>query len=407
MIHIVVTARKKSKIRLSNTRSRSQASPSQRYSQKPSCYEYHKIYTAELPPKLESLHSQTKPGVRGFPSVDEAQALLAHTLKKRKVTGPLLDLSAMGGLLGHLPSIELYAVESSAAALKVLQTSGFHYHSAIPGDSLNTVWPKRIPTVALVLAGDRGNAYAQAQITWAHACTPPGGTLYLAGDRQKGFDRYVRFAASLFGTGETIVRDKGMRVAALTRRPGPTPAYPDPEKYEAFGLKVIGLPGVFSASKVDQATTLLLQSLNSLNLADKDVLDLGCGTGVIGAWAASRGANVTMIDQDLSSVKSAEATLIANQLSGKVLHSDIDVALGKETFDLILSNPPFHVGRGVVLDVAKAFITSAAQRLRPNGQLYIVCNDFLPYEPELTKVGTVTTTLCQQGFKVLLASQAK
>ncbi|MFD1730705.1 hypothetical protein ACFSC4_05890 [Deinococcus malanensis] len=39
----------------------------------------------------------TKPGVRGFPEVDGAQALLAQTMRKDKVRGDVLDLTAMGG----------------------------------------------------------------------------------------------------------------------------------------------------------------------------------------------------------------------------------------------------------------------------------------------------------------------
>ena len=61
------------------------------------------------------------------------------------------------------------------------------------------------------------------------------------------------------------------------------------------------------------------------------VLDLGCGAGLIGAWAARRGAVVTLADADLSSVRSAEATLEANELAGEVIHSDVDAALGERT----------------------------------------------------------------------------
>ena len=135
----------------------------------------------------------------------------------------MLDLTALGGLIASLPGVSLRAAEGSAPALAALEAAGINAVAAIPGDQL-----ERAPTVTLILAGDRGNAYAQAQVSWAHACTPPGGTLYLAGDRDKGFDRYVRAAGAAFGSGETIARDGGMRVARLVRRPGPTPPQPPP-----------------------------------------------------------------------------------------------------------------------------------------------------------------------------------
>ncbi|MPY66217.1 class I SAM-dependent methyltransferase [Deinococcus sp. SDU3-2] len=297
-------------------------------------------------------------------------------------------------------------MEGSAPALAALREAGVDSHPAVPGDDLRERWPERPRTVALVLAGDRGNAYALAQVAWAHACTPLGGTLYLAGDRDKGYDRYVRAAGNAFGTGETIARDGGMRVARMVRRPGPTPAYPDLEGYELDGLRVVGLPGVFSAAKPDKATALLLNALDDMGLTGRRVLDLGCGTGLIGAWAARRGAAVTLADGDLQSVRSAEATLAANGLPGEVLHSDVDAGLGERTFDLVLTNPPFHVGRGVVLDVAREFIAAAGRRLTPGGTLFLVANEPLPYEAAMGTLGPVRELRREGGFKVLAVTQA-
>ena len=364
----------------------------------PASSQYFQVVPARIPPWLEGLRAMTKPGVRGAPGLDEGQVLLASTLIKAKVRGELLDLTAMGGLLASLPGVSVRAVDGSAPALAALNVLGLDATAAIPGDAV-----ARAPTVTLILAGDRGSAYASSQVSWAHACTPPGGTLYLAGDRDKGFDRYVRAASAAFGSGETIARDGGMRVARLVRRPGPTPPPPEPERYEADGLKVVVLPGVFSAGGVDKATSILLRELGGLDLSGKSVLDLGCGSGIIGAWAAKRGAVVTLADADLSCVRSAQATLEANGLTGEVIHSDVDAALGERTFDLMLSNPPFHVGRGVVLDVAAEFLACADRRLKPGGAAYIVANDFLPYEPLLRRWATVTELARESGFKVLRA----
>lgn len=366
---------------------------------------YSDVRPALLPQRLEGLRALTKPGVRGFPEVDAAQALLAATMRKDRVKGEVLDLTAMGGLLASLPGVTLRAVEGSAPALAVLREAGLDAVAAVPGDPLLERWPERAKTVALVLAGDRGNAYALSQVAWAHANTPPGGTLYVAGDRDKGFDRYVRAAGAAYGTGETVARDGGMRVAKLVRRPGPTPPMPPAETYEEDGLKVVGLPGVFSAAKPDKATAILLRELGGLDLNGKRVLDLGCGTGLIGAWAAKRGAQVTLVDADLQSVRSSQQTLQANELPGEVLHSDVGAALGERLFDVILTNPPFHVGRGVVLDVAREFIASAKRHLKPGGTLYVVANDPLPYEKPLADVGDVKELVREAGFKVLKVSR--
>ncbi|GGO30775.1 class I SAM-dependent methyltransferase [Deinococcus humi] len=391
-----MTGRKKQKIRIARPPAREEAEAGGNY---------FGIRPAKLGQRLEGLSALTKPGVRGFAGVEAAQELLAQTMRKDRVSGEVLDLTAAGGLLGSLPGVTLRAVEGSAAALAVLEAAGHEPMAAVPGDALQERWPERARTVALTLAGDRGNAYVLAQVAWAHAQTPPGGTLYLAGDRDKGFDRYVRAAGAAFGTGETVARDGGMRVARLVRRPGPTPPVPEAEKYEAFGVQVIGLPGVFSASKSDKATTLLLETLDGLDLAGQRVLDLGCGAGLIGAWAAQRGADVTLVDGDLQSVRSSRQTLEANHLNGEVIHSDVDSALGERTFDFILTNPPFHIGRGVVLDVALEFLATASRRLKVGGTLYLVANEPLPYETALQKIGSTQELARTGGFKVLAATR--
>ncbi len=106
-------------------------------------------------------------------------------------------------------------------------------------------------------------------------------------------------------------------------------------------------------------------------------------------------------------MRSAEQTLSANELTGEVVHSDVDAALGERTFDLIVSNPPFHVGRGVVLDVAAEFLSAARRRLSPGGAAYFVANDFLPYEKLLTGWADVTETAREHGFKVLKVQRSR
>ena len=73
----------------------------------PSDLPYGEVRPALLPPRLKDLNlsAQTKPGVRGFPAVDDAQALLAQTMRKDRVSGDVLDLTAMGGLLAGLPGV--------------------------------------------------------------------------------------------------------------------------------------------------------------------------------------------------------------------------------------------------------------------------------------------------------------
>lgn len=173
--------------------------------------------------------------------------------------------------------------------------------------------------------------------------------------------------------------------------------YQHPQLHE---LTVHSLPGVFSANELDVGTALLLSTLDSHIRGN--VLDLGCGAGVIGSMIKKLNpkATVTMTDIHAMALESARKTLSENQLEGKVFASDVfsDIE-GK--FDLIISNPPFHDGIDTAYRAVKELITQAKWHLNQGGELRIVANAFLPYPDLLQQHFGKFDVLAQTGkFKV-------
>ncbi|HEX9441586.1 MAG TPA: methyltransferase, partial [Roseiflexaceae bacterium] len=75
-------------------------------------------------------------------------------------------------------------------------------------------------------------------------------------------------------------------------------------------------------------------------------------------------------------------------------------------YDLIATNPPFHLGRRQTTSIARAFIADAARALRPAGRFYLVANRFLPYEPNIEAAfGNVREVAGDGRYKVLLATR--
>lgn len=144
-------------------------------------------------------------------------------------------------------------------------------------------------------------------------------------------------------------------------------------------LKVAALPGVFSANELDEGTKLLLSTLNKP--LKGDILDVGCGAGVIGAFVKQQNPNVniTMTDIHAMAIESAKRTLKENNLEGQVIASDVFSEV-KGKFNLILSNPPFHNGIDTAYSAVTDLIIQAKQYLKPHGELRIVANRFLPYQ---------------------------
>jgi 16S rRNA (guanine1207-N2)-methyltransferase len=183
--------------------------------------------------------------------------------------------------------------------------------------------------------------------------------------------------------------------------------------FEAEGLKLVSHPGVFGHGKLDDGTRLLLGELPGvLGESLGDVLDLGCGDGIIAAWLARRGARVIATDVNGFAVEATRCTLEANGLAGEALASDVYSALGarrdgSRRFDAIISNPPFHQERAIDFGPAGRLILEAPDHLNPGGQLLLVANAFLPYPDLLTRAfGGFEILADDRRFRVYRAIKA-
>jgi 16S rRNA (guanine1207-N2)-methyltransferase len=140
---------------------------------------------------------------------------------------------------------------------------------------------------------------------------------------------------------------------------------------EAHGHEVVvaGKPGVWSWDGLNPGTAALLE-VAEVEPGDA-VLDLGCGTGVVGAVAgvlASQG-RVTLVDCNVAAVACAERTLAANSVANAEARLADGVAgLPPASFDLVLSHLPR--GRAVQEDL----IQGAAWVLRPGGRFTFVAS---------------------------------
>ncbi|WP_439240819.1 16S rRNA (guanine(1207)-N(2))-methyltransferase RsmC [Lonepinella sp. BR2474] len=165
-------------------------------------------------------------------------------------------------------------------------------------------------------------------------------------------------------------------------------------------LKIQSLPGVFSANELDMGTDLLLSTL--AHKIAGDVLDLGCGAGVIGAFIKQHHPQINLVMSDIHAmaIASAKRTLAENGLAGEVIASDVFSHIqGK--FDLIISNPPFHDGIDTAYQAVTTLIEQAKQHLKAGGELRIVANAFLPYADLLDRYFGRHQVLAKTGkFKV-------
>src|SRR5260221_477890 len=204
----------------------------------------------------------------------------------------------------------------------------------------------------------------------------PGGRLYVVGAKDRGVLSMAKRMQTLFGNVETLEISKGQRVL-YSRKMDQVPWSPDTGQISL-------VPTIFAEGKLDEGPRLLI---GGLEVHTTDVaLDIGCGAGFIGlhiARVASKG-QVTMLDASLAAVDVARHRAEQGGLTNvQVLPSDGVQAVQAQRFDLVVTNPPFHLAGIQTTEVAERFMREAAQVLRPRGRFYVVANRFLKYEPTL------------------------
>lgn len=155
--------------------------------------------------------------------------------------------------------------------------------------------------------------------------------------------------------------------------------------YQYEGLTIKTLPGVFSAKHLDRGSELLISAMKqNPQLITGNILDIGCGSGVLAAILATLNSAVclTLADVSAAALLSSKETLSVNRLTGHIVASDVFSDL-TDKYDLILSNPPFHEGRNIDLSMIETLISQAKMRLTPKGRFCLVANAFLPYPQRL------------------------
>lgn len=357
-----------------------------------------------LEPLLEKYHRiegsgafYHKAGMRSLPNaVRKLFSIVAiFSDKFIDVTGGMFALQHGKGLI----------VETSRATLRCLKKSLEQVSSVnlVAG----TLWdaPRHQAEVVFLLPStDKGNARVEAEFTSARHVLAVNGVVYFVMHKDQGAKRYEKFAESLFGELEVLDKDDGWRLCKAVRVISETHDMKRRLEFEVLGLHLQAEPGVYAAGKLDPGTALLLETYDITQVAGKKVLDIGCGYGLISLKAALADAAVTALDDDLLAVRSTHANAENYGLDIRVLHSDVNSALhDDERFDVVLMNPPFHVGKQVIMDVPRAFIAAAYKHLSVGGELVLVANKALGYEELLGHFSYWETLATNQHFKVLRA----
>ena len=142
-------------------------------------------------------------------------------------------------------------------------------------------------------------------------------------------------------------------------------------KYKEHELTFFSDNGVFSKNKIDFGSNLLLEALfENVNKENLDILDVGCGYGLLGISAAKiLHAKATLCDVNKRALHLAEKNALQNGVANsvKVLESNIYQNI-TGIYDLIITNPPIRAGKTVVYGI----LDGARDYLKEDGELWMV-----------------------------------
>ena len=219
-------------------------------------------------------------------------------------------------------------------------------------------------------------------------------------------DSFTDVRASLAHQKSRVLTASGPRLAGSGTSPT---QYPLQQHHLDLDLRVCAHGAAFAGTKIDIGTRFLLEFLDHMRPAARTAVDLGCGTGVIATVLARARPQLSVLatDESAAAVSSALATVAANGLSARVQvqRDDAMSTLADASVDLIVCNPPFHLGTSVQAGASVKLFEAAGRVLAPGGQLWTVFNSPLPYRGRLTRaVGPTRVAGQNQKFTVTVST---
>jgi release factor glutamine methyltransferase len=134
------------------------------------------------------------------------------------------------------------------------------------------------------------------------------------------------------------------------------------------------------------STKTMCRFLSTIDISEKKIMEIGCGSGAISIHAAKLGATVFCSDINPLAVKTTQQNAERNGVIFSVIESDLFKAIPEKNFDIILNNPPYYPKdpanlqerawyAGSNLEYFKKFFNQSSDFLKNQGIIYMVLSN--------------------------------
>jgi 16S rRNA (guanine1207-N2)-methyltransferase len=167
-------------------------------------------------------------------------------------------------------------------------------------------------------------------------------------------------------------------------------------------VTLVTLPGVFSHRRVDQGGQALAEVVRPSR--GDSVLDMGCGSGVVGISIARNTelARLVLVDSNTRAVHVTERNCRLNGLEdAEVVLSDTGVDMPGE-FSLAVGNPPYFTE----YRIAEMFVRTMHKALAPSGRAYVVAKNAAWHHTFMDRIFGNAELIKRRGYQIIRAVKA-
>jgi len=153
-------------------------------------------------------------------------------------------------------------------------------------------------------------------------------------------------------------------------------------------------PGVFSSGGIDLASRFLMESFQKVSNVEQ-ILDLASGNGLLAMFMRQQypEANIHLLDDSRLAVESSRLNLL-DERSFFYWDEKLEI-FEPDSFDLVISNPPFHFEYETNIEVALTLFCGVEKCLKTDGVFQMVASKHLNYKTHLEKLFRATEILSE------------
>jgi len=362
--------------------------------------------------QLQRLPRRERELLRAWDAADEylLQILAEQSIQRQH---PLICNDSFGALCVALHPFQPINWSDSLLAQQACREN--LQHNGIAADRVEYLSSMQLPASGIdlvLLKVPKSLALLEHQLISLKPLLASGCRFFIAG-MAKGMPASLwKIIERIIGPSKTTRALKKAKVITVTVNPAlavPKNPYPTRWKLEQSDLTLVNHANVFSREKLVIGPLFLLQNMPQTS-GPGEVIDLGCGNGVIGLLAARQNPKAVLhfVDESCMAIASARENYQQLKRDASLAQFHLSDGLSEfadQTADLILCNPPFHQQQAVGDTLALSMFQQSARVLRPGAELWVVANRHLDYHNKLSRwFSAVALVASNPKFVILKAS---